>query len=279
MMLADPGPTQLDLRFRLFGTNVRVHPLFWLVTALLGWPPLGSGALGNGLGDVVVWVACAFVSILLHEFGHVWMAQAFGGRGQYITLYSMGGLACNADAPRRWQRILILAAGPGIQLVLFAVLLGLVMTGTVGYLIRTKPGDDVTVGQVVLRLALGDLLVMNFFWPLLNLLPIWPLDGGQITREVATGVSPRQGTVVSLWISVVVAGVLAANAFMVYTTQRSFIPPIGGFPIGNYLGGMFLALFFALFAFGSFQALMTQPRPQRRYWEDDDDDLPPWHRR
>jgi Zn-dependent protease len=280
MMLADPGPTPLDLRFRLFGTPVRVHPLFWLITAMLGWPSTYTGVLGNGLGDVAVWVLCAFLSILLHEFGHVWMAQLFGARGQNIVLHSMGGLAINAGARHRWQRILVLAAGPGIQLILFAVLVALIASGSVSYLIRSQPGEDVSLGQVVLQLALGDLLIMNLFWPLLNLLPIWPLDGGQITREIATGVSPEQGVVVSLWISILVSAALAANAFMVTLMKRTFIPPILGYPVGLYLGGMFLGIFFALFAVGSFQALTDaqQARRRRHYWEDEDDDLPPWRR-
>ena len=37
MLLADPGPSSFDLNFRMLGTNVRVHPMFWLCSALLGW--------------------------------------------------------------------------------------------------------------------------------------------------------------------------------------------------------------------------------------------------
>jgi Zn-dependent protease len=192
----------------------------------------------------------------------------------------MGGLAINAGARHRWQRILVLAAGPGIQLLLFAVLVGLIAGGAIPYSTRRRIDDDVAVGQVVLKLALDSLLIMNLFWPLLNLLPIWPLDGGQITREIATGVSPEQGVVVSLWISIVVSGALAANAFMVTLMKRTFIPPILGHPVGLYLGGIFLGIFFALFAVGSFQALTEaqQARRRRHYWEDEDDDLPPWRR-
>ena len=64
-------------------------------------------------------------------------------------------------------------------------------------------------------LTLLFLAEINLFWPLLNLLPIWPLDGGQITREVSTAVSRRQGLVVSLWISLIVSGFLALHALVV----------------------------------------------------------------
>src|SRR5262249_53158681 len=130
VLLYDPGGTPLDLRFRLFGTQVRVHPMFWLIMALLGWSGGGGVLPGNGLGDTLVFVLCAFVSILLHEFGHVWMGRAFGARG-HIVLHGMGGLAIgSADVPHRWQRILVSAAGPGIQLILYAAIyFGLVRSG------------------------------------------------------------------------------------------------------------------------------------------------------
>jgi stage IV sporulation protein FB len=270
MQLSDPSATPLDLRFRLFGTDVRVHPLFWLITALLGWrSPQYAVLPGNGIGDVLVWIVCAFFSILLHEFGHVWMARLFGSSGQYIVLHSMGGLAYNATAPRRWQRILILLAGPGIQLLLFAALVGLIFAGVTTNPIGRRPPGTPALWESVLIVALGDLLIMNLFWPLLNLLPIWPLDGGQVTREVFTAASPRQGVVASLWVSVAVSAVLAVNALMVEFRQPSFIPYVG-----HLLGGMFLGIFFALFAIGSLQAALAESSRRKRYWDDE----VPWER-
>ena len=112
-MLADPGPTPFDLRFRLFGTDVRVHPFFWLITILFGWSWLLEVLPGNGLIEVALWVACAFFSILLHEFGHVWMGRAFGSHG-HIVLHGMGGLAIgSAEVPYRWQSHSRLGGGTG----------------------------------------------------------------------------------------------------------------------------------------------------------------------
>ena len=61
--------TPYDLRFRLLGIPVRVHPLFWVVMAVLGWQD-------HNLPMVAVWVACVFVSILVHEYGHGLMAKS-----------------------------------------------------------------------------------------------------------------------------------------------------------------------------------------------------------
>src|SRR5262249_5198122 len=127
VVLTDPGPSPFDLRFRLFGTPVRVHPLFWLCSAILGWGMINQWrqpATGNVLGDLARWVACVFVSIVLHEFGHVWAFRAFGNHA-HVVLHTLGGLAIPDGEPRwRWQRIIVAAAGPGIQLALWAALVG-----------------------------------------------------------------------------------------------------------------------------------------------------------
>ena len=65
--------TPYDLRFSLLGIPVRIHPLFWAVTAVLGFR-----MNERNLPMVVVWVACVFVSILVHEYGHALMARNFG---------------------------------------------------------------------------------------------------------------------------------------------------------------------------------------------------------
>src|SRR3954468_9177048 len=91
-MLGTPETTAYDLRFRLSGIPVRIHPLFWLVMALLGYQP------GN-LPALLVFVAVAFLSILVHEFGHGLMARAFGD-SPAILLYGMGGL-CTTAAGRQ----------------------------------------------------------------------------------------------------------------------------------------------------------------------------------
>ena len=93
MLLADPQPTPFDLRFRLFRTHVRIHPLFWLIAVMLGWgyTHLHRPATGNIVGDLALWVGCVFVSILVHEFGHALTGRLFGSHA-HIVLYGFGGL-------------------------------------------------------------------------------------------------------------------------------------------------------------------------------------------
>ena len=103
-----------------------------------------------------------------------------------------------------------------------------------------------------------DLIVINLFWALLNLLPIWPLDGGQIARELLDGAMPGgQGVRVSLILSLVVAAVLTIHAIV---SARSnirlipFLPPLG----------IYSALMFGMLGIQSFQLLQQESSPPWR---------------
>ncbi len=98
------------------------------------------------------------------------------------------------------------------------------------------------------------LLEINLFWPLLNLLPILPLDGGQISREVFQGMLGQRGLLLSLGISFGLSVLLALDMVL------GFIPFL---PSDN-----FMAIFFALLAVTSFQLL--QAERHRGRWRDDD---------
>jgi stage IV sporulation protein FB len=267
----EPDETRFDLRWRLFGTPVRVHPMFWLMALILGY----DSSIQEGFGFVLAWVACVFASVLLHELGHVWMGLLFGSPG-HIVLYGFGGLAIGSNRlSERWQRILVSFAGPFIQL----LLLGLIWLA--------KDGLAGVVAQQSHRAAARIWLMLfeiNLLWPLLNLLPIWPLDGGQISREICQGLSRERGTSFSLGISMVVSGVLALHELMASRGNPLLRLPMGHSGIldislfrGEYLisfpllssGDMFMAVFFALFCISSFTALQAE-NERRRHWDQDE---------
>jgi stage IV sporulation protein FB len=260
VFLSEPAETPADLRFWLFGTHVRVHPFFWLMAAVLGWGRAMGGDTRTGLIYLGIWMVCVFVSILLHEFGHIWMGRLFGSHG-HIVLHSLGGLAIGSNSLNRgWQRFLVSFAGPLIQF----VFCGVVFLAAIFFL----PAVPLTWHQQAARTA-AFLLEINLFWPILNLLPIWPLDGGQMAREVFTALSPRNGLAVTLGVSTFVAGVLAVHCLMVEVNPSSW-------PLTPYLpfGGWYMGIFFAIFAaqnLMAFQSLM----PQRRRYSDDEF---PWER-
>jgi len=188
-MLGEPERTQGDLNFSLLGIPVRIHPFFWLVSVLLG--PYKSG-----LAQVVNWVLAVFVAILVHELGHAMVMRAYGFR-PWITLYGLGGLASYdyGEAYRRrgsptLRQIFISAAGPGAGFLLAVLLVGsLLLAGhTILYAVGAPYGLSLGTPDLILRPQvtefINNLLFICIAWGLLNLLPIYPLDGGQISREV-----------------------------------------------------------------------------------------------
>lgn len=253
-MLAEPPPTQADLHFNLFGFPVRVHPLFWVVALLIGLNSFEGEAIG-----ALISVGVIFVSILVHELGHAFLQRRFGGWPR-IVLHGFGGLAICGDCDRSPRsQILISLAGP-VAGFLFAIITALVVATTSGYLAfvpawSAYPTEALELGRQGqldgTGLLVGDLLFakytspavddvirmllwVNIFWGLMNLLPVYPLDGGQVAREVMTlGSDPHAGMVRSMQLSI---GVAVAAAVWGLIIQRSFLLPIlfGFLAYNNY---------------------------------------------
>jgi len=224
MFLSEPPPSQGDLRFRVLGFPVRVHPYFWLVTGLMG---IGTGGEGTRPAEFVSWVAVVFVSILVHELGHAVMQRRFGGH-PWITLYGLGGLASCDDCDRSsYSQIIISLAGPIAGFILAAVLIVLMsLSGhqtVFQWAAQPEVAFDKASGFALFRLwviweslptqfansVVFDALFVNIAWGLVNLLPIYPLDGGRVSRELLTLKNPRDGIVLSLQISAIVAILMA----------------------------------------------------------------------
>jgi len=201
MLLAEPHPTSADWQFELAGIRVRVSVWFWLGALLLGWGICQSFARIHHGGDqraligyLILWTGVVLGSILVHELGHA-LAYRFFGQGSQIVVYHLGGLAI-PDAwgsrvqLRPWQRLIVSAAGPLAQLALAAALVAGLKAG--GWFVpfpipALGRSLDLSSGREIESLSLTALvtflLSVNVFWPLLNLLPVPPLDGGQIVRE------------------------------------------------------------------------------------------------
>src|SRR5262249_1864181 len=156
-----------------------------------------------------------------------------------------------------WQRVLVLLAGPGIQLLLFAFLFGLAF-----FLPR---GEGPAFWGPYPRAAYAFLLQINLLWALLNLVPVFPLDAGQVTREVCQAGVPEGGGVFAMGLSMVVAATLAVHALL---GSRSPLRDVPYLPSGEYTG-----IFFALLAVTSFQALQME-NERIRYLDQSDDRLP-----
>ncbi|MFN0052297.1 MAG: metalloprotease [Planctomycetales bacterium] len=198
-MLGNAAPTPYDLRFSLFGIPVRVHPMFWVFSAVMGWDR-------NDFNFMLLWIGCVFLSILVHELGHALTAQHFGWRPE-IVLYAFGGYAgfmptWNFSTRRS---VLVSLAGPGAGFVLFGIVWGLErLIFHMGWL------PDSPQQALYLIWVLQTLIFINLWWGLVNLLPVYPLDGGQVSRELLRHFRPYDGLEISLKLSILLGGCAAA---------------------------------------------------------------------
>lgn len=244
LLFEPPSSTRYDLRFTLGTIPIRVHPLFWLIALLFG------ASLGDVL-QIVLWVAIVFVSILIHELGHALVMRLYG-QPSYIVLHAAGGLT--VPEPRRWgsrwanvslgpsQEILISLAGPGAGFLFTAlVLIGVMVAG--GVVIWTPLFGVIPSFTALLPNATGPvnwivmtLLGVNLFWGLINLTPVFPLDGGNIARHLFLQADPLNGIRKSLWLSVIAGAIVAVVGLVL-------------------LRSIYIALLFGLLAFQSYQSV------------------------
>ena len=244
-MFQAPPPTQFDLRFSIAGVPVRVHPLFWLIVLLFG----STGALIQ----IPIWIFVVFISILFHELGHA-MAFRFYGIHSQIILHGMGGLTVPEATPwgTSWanvspspkQEIIISLAGPFSGFLFAAITMALVFFtgGTLhtSMLFGFIPLPlTATFNWQVLSIFVTMLLYVNIFWGMFNLLPVFPLDGGQVTRNILIQNDPYGGTRKSLWVSVISGVVIALVGWLL-------------------MGSIYIALLFGILAFQSYQLLQSR---------------------
>jgi Zn-dependent protease len=245
LLFQPPPPTRYDLRFNLVGIPVRVHPLFWLIALLLG-------SSSGGILQLLIWVLVVFVSILIHELGHA-LAMRHHGQSSQVILHMMGGLTVPEQVSwgGGWanvalspsQEIFISLAGPGAGF-LFAgfVIGGVIVSGgsiIMGTLLGFIPMPamvDLPIGGSILNPFVITLLWVNIFWGLINLMPVYPLDGGNVARYMLLKADPRDGIRKSLWVSVI-AGILVAIVGLVL------------------LRSIYMAFLFGFLAFQSYQSL------------------------
>ena len=246
-ILQIPPPTQFDLRFSIAGIPVRVHPLFWMVALLLG----SSGALI----EIPIWIFVVFVSILIHELGHAFAFRRYGIHSQ-IVLHFAGGLTIPQPvtwgtgwasvSPSPKQEIVISLAGP-FSGFLFATLVMLAVRLMGGTLLTSRLFGFLPLpltalmpfGGTILSIFITMLLWVNVFWGIFNLLPVYPMDGGQVTRNILIQYDPWDGARKSLWVSVIAGGIIALAGLLL---MRS----------------VYIAILFGLLAFQSYQSLQAR---------------------
>lgn len=157
--------------FRFSGIQVYLH-WSWAVVAMIVIQSRGDQY------DSRIWNAIEYVSlfaiVLMHEFGHALACRSVGGRAERILLWPFGGVAY-VDPPRRPGAVLwSIAAGPLVNVALIPVTIGAVIG--VEMFMPSASKD--------LRTYLEMVATINIVLLVFNMLPIYPLDGGQIFQSI-----------------------------------------------------------------------------------------------
>jgi Zn-dependent protease len=160
---------------RIAGTDIKVHVTFLLIVgwwAIIGYT---QGGMAGALTSVLALLAL-FGCVLLHEFGHILMARRFGVRTPDVILLPIGGVARLEripDEPK--QELLIALAGPAVTLAL-AILF---------YLLLRLTGSTAQVTELAEQQPfLAQLVTVNIYLLLFNLIPAFPMDGGRVLRAL-----------------------------------------------------------------------------------------------
>ena len=117
-----------------------------------------------------------FGIVLLHEFGHALACRSVGGKADTIMLWPLGGIAFVQPPQRPGAVLWSIAAGPLVNLVLAPILIG-------AWILVSINHTETAFNNAILKLTF-DLMAINIGLFIFNMLPIYPLDGGQILQAI-----------------------------------------------------------------------------------------------
>jgi Zn-dependent protease len=210
--------------FRAAGIDVFLHWSWFLVAIYMIPRPIGHYSSG-------IWGALEYLSlfliVLLHEFGHALACRQVGGKANHIVLWPLGGVAYVNPPPRPGATVWSLAAGPLVNVVLAPVLLLLWWAS------RSLGGPQ---SPADLKALLQSVSFINAGLLVFNLLPIYPLDGGQILRSLLWFVLGRAR---SLMVATILGFVGLAGYFLLALLAGSvWLGILGVFLLLNCWGGL-----------------------------------------
>jgi Zn-dependent protease len=155
----------------LFGIDVYLHWAWFLAAAYFVNQAKGYSS--------PVWsvLECLslFLIVLIHEFGHQLACRSVGGKTSVIVLWPLGGVACVAPPQRPGAQLWSIAAGPLVNVILFPILSALLWLGA------QTISDDIPPDWFRF---LNHVWTINLVLLIFNMLPVYPLDGGQILRSL-----------------------------------------------------------------------------------------------
>lgn len=168
-----PSARQGSIRlFRFRGIDVFLHWSWFLVAAYE--IQMRKGSYSSVAWNVLEYLAL-FLIVTIHEFGHALACRQVGGSANQIVLWPLGGVAYVDPPPRPGATLWSISAGPLVNVVLIPILFALASAGrSLGW---AESAPD-------LYQLVGAISFINRGLLVFNILPIYPLDGGQILRSL-----------------------------------------------------------------------------------------------
>lgn len=183
----------------LIGSGAQINIYAGIIDGF-AYQPVDVPTIRQGYTPWIVGFAAAtglFVSVLLHELGHAWVALRYDIEIESITLWILGGIAALSNIPKEWNReFWITIAGPFVSL----------LVGAGGYAVVAL----VPIASPVVLFVVGWLAVINLTLVVFNLIPAFPMDGGRILRALLARSQPhakatRTAARVGVWFAVLFA--------------------------------------------------------------------------
>jgi Zn-dependent protease len=157
--------------FRLAGITVYIHWAWFLAFLYLASQPHAYSNYGWNALEILA----LFAIVLTHEFGHQLACRSVGGQTHDIILWPLGGVAYVTPPQRPGAQLWSIAAGPLVNVVLIPVLSALVSVSShLGWYDAYPDAYQL----------IHDVWVINLVLLVFNLMPVYPLDGGQILRSL-----------------------------------------------------------------------------------------------
>lgn len=204
--------------FRVAGIRVYLHWAWFIMAWIMVWPYAPNY---TRMGWAFAGYAGLFLIVLLHEFGHAFATRQTGGKADEILLWPFGGVAYVQPTPRPAAHLWAIAAGPLVNVALIPVIFGLMW-------LRRATGFTAEIPAA--REFLIDLHDINLRLLIFNMLPLYPLDGGQILRSLLWF---KLGQARSLYVATIISFVgIPALGFWAYTQnpgQWIWILVMGGY--------------------------------------------------
>jgi Zn-dependent protease len=208
--------------FRFLGINVFLHWSWFLVAVI-------QVSYRAHLYSSYIWCLfeylALFAIVLMHEFGHSLACRSVGGKADQIVLWPLGGVAFVDPPQRPGANLWSLAAGPLVNALLIPVL-------SIGVWFAHRLDFPSTMPN--LNQFLVTLWIINIALLLFNLLPIYPLDGGQILRSLLWFLVGRAR---SLMIASTI-GMIAVALLLLFAIRTPWLGILGAFALIQCWSGL-----------------------------------------